>query len=191
MSYAAPISRHAATRVFAARGPATAQSLPGFAIGTIVLTKLGERRIESLRAGDKIISRDHGFVTLRQVGLSAGSVADPVHLMAGALGAHEALTVTATTRLRLQGAVAEQRFGCALIFVAALDLVDGQQIFAMQAPRRRFLHLQFDRPETIYANGLEAECLDPTASLTPSPLRLLDATTLAAKPRLPSFASLL
>ncbi|MGV8955911.1 MAG: Hint domain-containing protein [Cypionkella sp.] len=186
MSYAAPISCHAATRVFAA-----AQSLPGFAIGTVVLTKLGERRIESLRAGDKIISRDHGFVTLRQVGLSAGSVADPVHLMAGALGRHEALTVTAATRLRLQGTVAERRFGCAVITVAALDLVDGDQVFRMQAPCRRFLHLQFDAPETIYANGLEAECLDPTATLTPSPLRLLDDAALTAKPRLHSFASLL
>ena len=43
---------------------------PGLSGNALILTKQGERPVKSLRPGDKIVTRDHGFQPLRWIGQS-------------------------------------------------------------------------------------------------------------------------
>jgi hypothetical protein len=146
---------------------------PGIATGTLVLTKTGERAVESLRPGDKIITRSRGFTALRWVGITTNKGPAPIHISAGALGDHQAITVSASTRFLIRGAVPLALFGSSEVVVQAADLVNNRSIYRLDAPRTLLVHLMFDSPEIIRAAGMEVETLNPIDH----PLQELEASS--------------
>ncbi len=151
--------------------------LSGIAAGTIVLTQAGARAIETLKSGDKIITRDHGLQPLRRR-IASTPDAPQVHFAAGAMGEHDAITLAATTRVLIRIPMVKALLGTPEAFALAGDLVNGTTIRITPdvAPLQMF-HLLLDRAEILRAAEMEVESLDPDCAQ-------IDAETQAALHRL-------
>ncbi|MFK7938223.1 MAG: Hint domain-containing protein [Roseovarius sp.] len=131
-----------------------------FTPSTMILTAQGDRPVESLKAGDQIITRDHGTQTLRWVGHSTvpgrGSHA-PVRIDAGVIGARRPLLVSPQHRVLFEGYQCELLFGTDEVFAAATHLEDGYHVQRAPKPLVTYIHLMFDAHEVIYAEGAPTE----------------------------------
>jgi hypothetical protein len=156
---------------------------PGLALGTEILTQKGARGVESLRVGDRVITRDRGFQTLRWLGVV--EVTGAVRFEAGALGAHEAITVAPETRVLIRNPLTRVLFGEAEVFARACDLVNGGSIRKLEAEPVQMVQLLFDTHEILRAAEMEVESLQPESTLA----RQLDAETEAALARILPQAS--
>ncbi|MEO5619862.1 MAG: Hint domain-containing protein [Cypionkella sp.] len=160
---------------------APASACPGLAEGTLLLTQNGAQAVETLKPGDKVITRDHGLQPLRWLGSSEVAQEQPVHFEAGALGAHESITLSAQSRVLIRHRLAKALFDEAEVFAFAADLVNGSTIRRLpDAAGLRMYHLLFDHHEILRAAEMEVESLHPDRSL----MRQLDAATQAAILRL-------
>jgi hypothetical protein len=137
------------------------QVLPGIAMGTKIMTKAGERAVETLQVGDKIVTRCHGFQTLRAVATTAVQSGLAVQMLANVIGRHEATIVSATTRFLVRGDMPQELFGAPAVMVTAVDLVDYENVCWVEQPRVQLVHLMFDTCEIVQCAGLEVETLDP------------------------------
>ncbi|HKL05953.1 MAG TPA: Hint domain-containing protein [Roseovarius sp.] len=132
-----------------------------FTPGTRILTERGERAIETLRAGDRVLTRDRGLQPIRWIGRSTvegqGKFA-PIALNSNVLdGARRPLLVSPQHRMLFTGYKAELLFGDPEVLIAAKHLVDGRDVRV--APRKRvtYFHLMLDRHEVIFAEGAATE----------------------------------
>lgn len=137
-----------------------------FTPGTPILTPDGERMIETLAAGDLVVTRDHGAQPIRWIGRTrtraAGKLA-PVRISAGALGdglPARDIRVSRQHRMMLRSRVAERIFGEEEILVPAISLVGQPGIeVATDAPEVEYLHILLDRHEIVFAAGAPSETL--------------------------------
>lgn len=148
------------------------QVIPCFTPGTFVSTDRGEVLVEELRAGDRVMTRDNGYQTLRWVGKRALSVADlivkptlrPVEIAQGALGHGLPLRdmkVSPQHRMLIEGARAEMLFGDAEVLVAATHLMALPGVMQKLTAGVIYIHLLFDRHEIICADGAWTESFQP------------------------------
>lgn len=146
---------------------------PCFVAGTLIATPHGERPVESLRAGDLVLTRDHGAVELRlalSAPISAGRMRSrpelrPVRIARGALGnglPRQDLLVSQQHRVLVRSRIAQRMFGAPEVLVAAkqLTLIDGIAI-AEDVQDCTYYHLIFDQHEVVVSNGAETESLYP------------------------------
>lgn len=151
-----------------ASGPARADELVGaaqvsFAAGTRVTVADGRQvPVEALRAGDRVLTRDHGprpiLWTGRQTLRSEGSNA-PVIIGAGALNNADDLVLSPDHRLFIYQRRDAIGAGGAELLVRARHLVDGDRIRRHPGGHVDFHHLLFDAHEIIYVEGIPAESL--------------------------------
>ena len=140
-----------------------------FTPGTMIATPSGPRRIETLREGDRVLTRDNGPQPIAWVGdrtLSAGELAAaprlrPITIAPEALGGSQALTVSPQHRLLIEGARAELMFDEPEVLVPAVSLLGGDMAWRADVPGVRYIHLLFERHEVIWANGVATESLHP------------------------------
>lgn len=137
-----------------------------FAAGTMIETPDGARAVETLSAGDSVITLDHGVQTIRWIGgrtVPAIGPMQPVHIAAGALGhglpTHR-LTVSRQHRIMLRNSIAEKMTGRAEILIAArkLTALPGVED-ATDMGFVTYWHFLCDTHEIVYANGVPAETL--------------------------------
>jgi hypothetical protein len=145
-----------------------------FTPGTAIRTKDGTRRIEDLRPGDHIATKDNGMQQVLWTGsrkmsgarLHAMPHLRPVWLRAGALGLgrpEDDLLVSPQHRMLVQGPAAMALFNTPEVLVAAEDLIDGTSIYVDQALREvTYIHVLLERHQVIWANGLETESFHPS-----------------------------
>ncbi len=138
--------------------------VPCFVEGTRILTRRGPVRVEELKPGDRIATRGHGMQKLRWIGSATtcgfGHLA-PVRFEAGVLGNDRPVYLSQQHRVLITGWQAQLHFGEEEVLVAALHLVDGDQIRLETRPLVRYWHLACDGHEIICADGLPAESLFP------------------------------
>lgn len=147
-----PVGRDAACHPMHTTGHATALSADG-----LLLTAAGERLVADLRAGDRIITRDAGMVTLR--GVSRRRLCTQlVRIRAGSLGhrrpGRDAL-LQADHPILLRDWRAQALFGRAQALVAASRLVDGEFITHEAAGTLDLCDLDFGASHILYLDGLE------------------------------------
>ncbi|SNR38359.1 Hint domain-containing protein [Paracoccus sediminis] len=144
-----------------------------FASGTMIHTPMGDRRVEDLRIGDLVTTRDHGPQPVRWIGrrhVTAAEIAGraalaPVRIAAGALGdglpRHD-LLVSQQHRVLVRSAIAARMFGARELLIPAKHLteVDGIDIVA-DMPGVTYVHLMFSAHEIVLSNGSETESLYP------------------------------
>ena len=146
--------------------------IPCLTPGTRVVTDRGELRVEELRAGDRVMTRDNGLQELRWVGRRDLSLADlivnpalrPVEITAGALGQGLPLRdmkVSPQHRMLMMGARAEMLFGEAEVLVAATHLTALPGVAEKLTAGISYIHLLFDRHEIICADGAWTESFQP------------------------------
>lgn len=132
-----------------------------FTPGTRILTEAGERPIETLRPGDRIVTRDDGLQPLRWIGRKNvqgyGNLAPILIEPRAAEGATRPLLVSPQHRMLIAGYRAQLLFGQDEVLIAAKHLVDGTAVRPQPLERVTYIHLMFDRHQVIFANGAATE----------------------------------
>ena len=146
--------------------------IPCFTPGTTIDTNRGAVAVEHLVVGDRVLTRDNGFQTVRWAGAKSLGTADlqanpslqPVLIRQGALGHGLPLAdmrVSPQHRMLLTGARAELLFGEAEVLAPALYLVGIPGVERTICQRVSYLHVMFDQHEIICANGAWSESFQP------------------------------
>lgn len=151
----------------------TAGGVICFTPGTRIDTPDGARRIEELREGDLVQTKDNGAQPVEWIGsrrmtgarLFAMPKLRPIRIRAGALGLgrpDDEFLVSPEHRMVVKGAVAKALFNTPEVLVAAKDLVNGTSIaLDTQAREVTYIHLLLPRHEVLFANGVETESFHP------------------------------
>ena len=135
-----------------------------FAQGTRIITRKGAIRIESLRVGDKVLTRDNGYKVIRWIGQSSvaayGKFA-PILFRPGALGNQTELLLSAEHRVLLTGSECELLTGETETLIAAKHLVNNTLIERRVGGLITYYHILFDQHEVVFANGVACESFYP------------------------------
>ncbi len=142
-----------------------------FTPGTMVATDMGERRIETLQPGDRVITRDNGFQQIRWVGSRvlerhAGTRAllRPVHIKANALGdrlPERDIVLSPNHRVLWQRSNMLLFSGHNEVLAAAKSLVGQPGITQESVNEVTYIHILFDRHEIVLADGMWSESFFP------------------------------
>ena len=145
-------------------------------LGTKIATPEGLIRIEDLREGDQVQTKDNGAQSIRWIGsrrmsgarLFAMPKLRPVRINAGVFGdgePDEDLIVSPQHRILVKGAVAQDLFNTPEVLVAAKDLINGDSITVdLKLREVTYVHLLFDRHQVMWANGVETESFHPASA---------------------------
>lgn len=144
-----------------------------FTPGTRIATPMGTVPVESLRAGDRVITRDNGIRQISWIGqkrldpaaLAVAPALAPVLIRRGALGADmpdRDMMVSPQHRMLVSHELAEVMFGEREVLVAARHLtgLDGVDV-AMPLDGITYLHVMFENHEVILADGAWSESFQP------------------------------
>ncbi|MGL4281262.1 MAG: Hint domain-containing protein, partial [Albidovulum sp.] len=143
-------------------------SPPCFTPGTLIATPAGEQEVETLRAGDRVKTMDHGPQRLRWAGrctVSGRRDFAPVRIAAGVFGNRRPLVVSPNHRMLLTGWQAELLFGEPSILVSAKHLVGMEGVAYAPCDEVDYIHLLFDCHEIIFAEGAPTESFHPGGAL--------------------------
>ncbi|MDG3041196.1 Hint domain-containing protein [Roseicyclus marinus] len=139
-------------------------TVPCFTPGTRIRTDRGEVPVETLKPGDLVKTRDHGFQPVRWIGerrVAAEGAYAPVAIEAGVFGHHRRLVVSQQHRILLTHWMAELLFGEDEVLVAARDLVNGCSVRLLDGGEVTYVHLLFDQHEIVWSEGLLTESFLP------------------------------
>jgi hypothetical protein len=137
-----------------------------FTTGTMILTPGGEVAVETLKPGDKVVTRNHGSQPIRWIGASpakARGAFAPVRIRAGALGPNcpeRDLVLSRQHRIMLSAEAARRMFGKREVLVPAVGLL-GQDGVTLEETGADvvYYHILLDRHEVILADGTPCETL--------------------------------
>lgn len=147
-----------------------------FTPGTQILTADGPVRIEELREGDLVQTKDNGAQPIQWIGsrrmtgarLFAMPHLRPIRINAGYFGEGEPeddLVVSPQHRVVIKGAVAQDLFNTPEVLVTAQDLIDGDRISVdLKLREVTYVHLLFERHQVLMANGVETESFHPASA---------------------------
>ena len=146
--------------------------IPCFTPGTTVETLRGPVRVEDIRPGDLVLTRDSGYRPVRWVGrrrliatdLATNPALQPVRIAAGALGPAlpaRDMVVSPQHRMLLSGPAAELLSGEAEVLAAALHLTFLPGVTREKVGTVTYIHILFDAHEIIRADGAWTESFQP------------------------------
>lgn len=146
------------------------ETLICFGRGTRIETPYGPRRIETLKVGELVLTRDHGPQPLRWIGsrgVEAKGDCAPIEIKSGALGNTADLIVSPQHRMLLDGWRAEMLFGTDEVLAAAKHLINDSTILRRKGGFVEYFHIMFDAHEVVFAEGAASESFHPSdVSLT-------------------------
>jgi hypothetical protein len=144
-----------------------------FTPGTRIRTPDGVKRVEDLREGDLVQTKDNGPQEIMWKGARRMTGARmfamphlrPIRIRMGALGIErpdEELLVSPNHRMLIQGSEAVALFNTPEILVAAKDLINGQTITVdVTVPEVTYIHMLLPDHQILWANGVETESFHP------------------------------
>jgi len=147
-----------------------------FTPGTRIRTPDGVARVEDLREGDMIQTRDNGVQPVLWTGSRRMTGARlytmpwlrPVRIRTGAFGIAQPdgdLLVSPEHRMLVRGPVARSLFNTDEVLVAARDLVHGPAIAQDAAVREvTYVHVLLPEHQIVWANGVETESFHPAST---------------------------
>ncbi len=145
---------------------------PCFTPGTTIATPRGERLVEDLRQGDKIITRDNGIQEIAWVGskemtgkeLAAKPHMKPILIKAGALGhglPERDMLLSPNHRVLVASEKTQLYFEEREVLAAAKHMTGGQGIHTLDVMRTTYIHFMFERHEVVLSNGAWTESFHP------------------------------
>ncbi|WP_300518698.1 Hint domain-containing protein [Aliiroseovarius sp.] len=146
--------------------------VPCFTPGTLIATPKGERRVEELREGDRVITRDNGIQEIRWVGhkpldwrqLQANRHLKPVLIQAGSLGnglPERDMLVSPNHRVLVANDRTALYFEEREVLVSAKHLVDNKGVHRVDAMGTTYIHFMFDHHEVVLSDGAWTESFQP------------------------------
>ncbi|MBE1284829.1 MAG: hypothetical protein GJ676_16075 [Rhodobacteraceae bacterium] len=143
-----------------------------FTRGTHITLATGEQvPIETLKVGDRILTRDDGVQPIRWIGqttVRATGAMAPVLIRQGALNNTNDLLVSPDHRLFVYQRSDTIGAGQSEILVKARLLVNGSSVILQEGGFVDYFQLLFDRHHIIYAEGIAAESLLLDTSTKPA-----------------------
>ncbi len=146
--------------------------VPCFTPGTTIATPKGERLVEDLREGDRIITRDNGIQEIRWVGrkdvsgktLQSTPHLKPIMIRAGALGnglPERDMMVSPNHRILVSNDRTQLYFEESEVLAAAKHLIGSAGIIELHVMQTSYIHFMFDRHEVVLSNGCWTESFQP------------------------------
>lgn len=152
--------------------------IPCFTPGSRVTTERGTYRVEHLRVGDLIVTRDNGLQPIRWIGRKNLTQTDlgkaphlrPIRIAKGALGHDETgrgmpnrdMEVSPQHRMLVEGVQAEMLFGSDQVLVRAKHLTHLPGIEVVRACERvSYIHIMCDTHEVIHVDNTWTESFQP------------------------------
>ena len=146
--------------------------IPCFTPGTLIATPTGERRVEELEVGDRVITRDNGIQAIRWVGQRDMSAAEfekaahlkPVLIRQGALGndlPERDMMVSPNHRVLVANDKTALYFEDREVLVAAKHLTGLEGVDIVDVSSTTYVHIMFDRHEVILSDGTWTESFQP------------------------------
>jgi hypothetical protein len=147
--------------------------IPCFTPGTAIATPKGEVPVETLNAGDRVITRDNGIQTITWAGarrlihrhLKGRPELRPIRIKAGALGDNQPerdMLVSPTHRMLISSELAQVYFDQSEVLVAAKHMlaIDGVEID--KAPYITYIHFMCANHEIVLSDGIWSESYQPS-----------------------------
>lgn len=136
-----------------------AGEITGFPVGTRVRTEHGERSVETLKEGDRIITRHGKLVTVAAVELGDVPTSQgPILISKGALGGglpRRDVMMAPDQNILLADPLLEQLFDCATAMVTTRDLIGLEGVDEMSnTTPLAYVQVQCDAPEVLFCSGL-------------------------------------
>ena len=146
--------------------------MPCFTPGTAIATPRGERLVEELQVGDRIITRDNGIQEIRWIGhkevtgkaLVGSPHLKPIMIKAGALGnglPERDMLVSPNHRLLVASERTQLYFEESEVLAAAKHLVGAAGIYELDVMATTYIHFMFDQHEVVLSNGAWTESFQP------------------------------
>lgn len=146
--------------------------VPCFTPGTAIATPKGEVAVETLKAGDRILTRDNGIQTISWVGtkrldfaeLKAAPQLRPIRIKAGALGDNmpeRDMLVSPSHRMLIVSHQAELYFGQSEILVAAQHMLAMDGVEVADQPYITYIHIMCENHEIVLSDGAWSESFQP------------------------------
>lgn len=145
-----------------------------FTPGTRIATPDGPKLIQTLRPGDRVLTKDDGAQEVLWTGSRRMSGARlyamphlrPIRFRAGAFGNDRPepdLIVSPAHRMLVKGAASQALFGVSEVLVRAEDLLNDTTITVDHALREvTYIHILLERHNIVFANGVETESFHPS-----------------------------
>ncbi len=146
--------------------------IPCFTPGTLVATPKGEKPVEELQVGDRVITRDNGIQEIRWAGrcdltrndLQQSEHLKPILIKAGALGnglPERDMLVSPNHRMLVANDKTSLYFEEHEVLVSAKHLIGNAGIQVAETLGTSYLHFMFDRHEVVLADGTWTESFQP------------------------------
>uniref|UniRef100_UPI002635AD03 Ig-like domain-containing protein n=1 Tax=uncultured Sulfitobacter sp. TaxID=191468 RepID=UPI002635AD03 len=143
-----------------------------FTPGTLIATPKGERKVEELAVGERIITRDNGMQEIRWIGhrpmtgeeLVANEHLRPILIRQGALGndlPERDMMVSPQHRVLVANDKTALYFEEREVLVAAKHLTDMEGIDQVDVSQTTYIHIMFDQHEVILSDGIWTESFQP------------------------------
>jgi len=148
------------------------QCVPCFTPGSLIATPRGEVPVESLKVGDKVITRDNGIQEIRWLGQKDLSWANlvamphlkPVLIRQGSLGnglPERDMLVSPNHRMLVASDRTQLYFDEHEVLVSAKHLVSGNAIHQVDRAGVSYIHFLFDDHQIVLADGAWTESFQP------------------------------
>jgi len=146
--------------------------VPCFTPGTAIATPRGERLVDELRVGDRIITRDNGIREIRWIGaqfLDASDLARnphlrPILIKRGSLGENlpeRDMMVSPNHRILVSNEKTSLYFEEREVLAAAKHMTGTAGINEVEVERATYIHFMFDQHEVVLSNGCWTESFQP------------------------------
>ena len=146
--------------------------IPCFTPGTTIATAKGERLVEELVEGDRIITRDNGIQEIAWVGrkemtgkqLVQNPHLKPILIKEGALGnglPERDMMVSPNHRVLVASDLTQLYFEENEVLAAAKHMVGAKGIHAVDVMSTTYVHFMFERHEVVLSNGAWTESFQP------------------------------
>lgn len=146
--------------------------VPCFTPGTLIATPQGARAVETLREGDKILTRDNGIQEIRWVGAKSMTGLElaqtphlkPILIKAGSLGnglPERDMMVSPNHRVLVNNDKTSLYFEEREVLAAAKHLVGMDGIHKVDVMSTTYIHFMFDRHEVVLSDGAWTESFQP------------------------------
>lgn len=146
--------------------------IPCFTPGTTIATSKGERLVEELQVGDRIITRDNGIQEIAWMGhkemsgkqLLQNPHLQPILIKAGALGnglPERDMMVSPNHRVLVASELTQLYFEENEVLAAAKHMVGADGIHAVDVMQTTYIHFMFERHEVVLSNGAWTESFQP------------------------------